>query len=205
MIYSANGEPEILMDSTYKGVRYLIVNMKSHPCCYVECGQDFIDRHLNREDGSIEDIQVHGGVTFFGSIGDLQGCDGIGGVWFGWGYNHIGDWNIYMSDEWNLMMSHSKLSTDILILECKGAIDQYLKILGRDERVVLDRKKIETAEELVRKTETWQKSEAFRYALMKLKISDEDAYYLAMIKEICTAGLGAEYEDMVHDDDREPR
>lgn len=123
----------IVAEGEYKGVKYVCVNRGIHPCAYVFCTQEFLDKHAT-EYNSIEGIHVHGGVTFIGNANELLGLEDYDHPCFGWDYGHLGDWAGYLDDDENTQFGHKKYTTDMIISDCENAIDQYLKVLEDDKQ-----------------------------------------------------------------------
>lgn len=121
----------IVADGEYKGVEYVCVNRGIHPCAYVFCTQEFLDKHATEYE-TIDEIHVHGGISYIGNANELLGLEDYDHPCFGWEYGHAGDWVGYLEDEENIKFGHRKYTTDMLISDCKDAIDQYLKILEND-------------------------------------------------------------------------
>ena len=135
MVYSPNWISEIIAHNVYKGVEYFVVNIGIHPCAYVVCDKEFLDKHLNDGWGKINGISVHGGVAYIGELSNLAAFSGnprLEEVYcFGWDYGHIGDWAGYMSDFMN--EGNMKYDTWMVVEECKSAIDQYLEKKKQDD------------------------------------------------------------------------
>lgn len=126
MVYSRDRKTELIAHNIYKGVEYFVVNYGHHPAGYIACEKSFLDKYTN-DWGSIDVIDVHGGVTFTGNLYDLTAIDKKGELYgFGWDYGHACDWAGYMADFVN--EGHRKYDTWMIVEECKSAIDQYLKI-----------------------------------------------------------------------------
>ena len=122
----------IVATGEYKGVKYVCVNRGKHPCAYVMCSQEFLDKHVNEWD-SIDGIYVHGGVSFVGQANELLGLEDYDSPCFGWDYGHAGDWAGYISENENLAYGHRKYTTEMIVDDCQDAIDQYLNILKEDQ------------------------------------------------------------------------
>lgn len=129
IVYNNDAEiSDIVVNTIYKGVRYVIINRGVHPCAYVECEKEFLDKYWSDENCDLEcDIHVHGGVTYGGRFDDLRGCQGMDGYCFGWDYAHAGDWSGGLTDEQN--GDARKYTAGMIVNECKNAIDQYLKVI----------------------------------------------------------------------------
>lgn len=131
--HRSNNRCDILADTIYRGVRYICVNRGWHPCCYVFCTKDFLDRHVEGCD-YIPGIIVHGGVTYTGKVNKLTGLEEWGEEYcFGWDYGHVGDWEGYNTEESNIASENRKYTTDMLINECENVIEQYQEMLKQDE------------------------------------------------------------------------
>ena len=134
MVYSNEREIEIIARNVYKGVEYFVVNIGIHPCAYVTCEKEFLDKHRD-EWGDIDGISVHGGVTYTGKISELSAFGGdpdLEEVYgFGWDYGHAGDWSGYLTDIMN--EGSRKYDTWMVVDECKSAIDQYLEKKKQDD------------------------------------------------------------------------
>ena len=75
--------PEILDEGDYRNYHYIIANMGTHPCCYVE------DKLFTDDTYAQELTRVHGGVTW--EHGELWWKKGDHREYFGWDYAHCGD------------------------------------------------------------------------------------------------------------------
>lgn len=62
MVYSTEHKREILYDGIYEGHKFAILDLGTHPTAYVECK---IKDCVSYNDERLDDIQVHGGFTFF--------------------------------------------------------------------------------------------------------------------------------------------
>lgn len=123
----------IVAEGEYKGVKYVCVNRGIHPCAYVFCTQEFLDKHATEYE-TIDGIRVHGGISYIGNANELLGLEDYDHPCFGWDYGHAGDWEGYMSEDENMQFGHKKYTTDMIISDCEGAIEQYLKVLEDDKR-----------------------------------------------------------------------
>ena len=130
MVYRKDtSNPEIIARGTYMGMQYVVANIGPRPCAYVICPKEFLDRFTD-EYGQLNcDINVHGGVTYVGEIGHLKACVGLKGYCFGWDYGHIGDWDGSYSNESNELYHLVKYTTEMLVKDCKDAIEQYQEIV----------------------------------------------------------------------------
>ena len=117
-------EGEIIAHNVYKDVEYFVVSLGTHPCAYVKCPKEFLDEHTD-DWGNLTEIWVHGGVTYTGEMSDLKTFkDKDGEYCFGWDYAHAGDYLGNDDSPWDLR----KWTTEMIVNECKSAIDQYWKL-----------------------------------------------------------------------------
>ena len=123
----------IVAEGEYKGVKYVCVNRGIHPCAYIFCTQEFLDKHVTEHE-TIDGIYVHGGISYIGNAKELLGLEEYDHPCFGWDYGHTGDWEGYLENEENIKFGHRKYTTDMIISDCENAIDQYLKILEDDNQ-----------------------------------------------------------------------
>lgn len=124
MVYSPDRiQPERIADGEYKGFKYYVLNLGTHPCSYVDvtetklcgCHYDSIN------------IDCHYGLTY--SEPTLATVDKEG--WFvGWDYAHYDDYAGYeVKFPLNLRSNGKKWTTEEMVSECKAVIDQILNIL----------------------------------------------------------------------------
>lgn len=130
--YSKERENQyVAQDAFHKGVRYVIVGGGNHPCAYVQCTPEFLEKHIKQLD-YIPEIHVHGSVTWVGPISKIYALQSYEGDWFGWDYGHAADWSGMYTDEQNIMFHNHKYDLETIEEECKSAVEQYLKIQEDD-------------------------------------------------------------------------
>ena len=113
---------KIVAHDIYRGMEYFVVSMGTHPCAYVKCPKEFLDEHSN-DWGYAEGIYVHGGITWSGEMSGLRAFrDKDGEYCFGWDYAHAGD---YLGSDSYTPWDNRKWTTEMIVNECKSAIDQY--------------------------------------------------------------------------------
>lgn len=122
---------EIVDEGEYKGVKYICINRGLHPCACIICDPLFLKRHLNNQ-GILDCINVHGGVTHSGEINKLRGLEDLPGTCFSWDYDKYNDWAGFWSEEENLKAGQHKWTTKELVYDCHRAIDQYLEVMKKD-------------------------------------------------------------------------
>lgn len=119
MVYCDKKKPEILDSGEYKGHKYVILSLGSHPTAYVENKIGVADYW----DNILDDIEVHGGFTYCGNAyWDENGIDKTD--YLGWDYAHSGD--LY----YNSLFSENgkKWTTEEIFSEVKNVIEQLIKI-----------------------------------------------------------------------------
>lgn len=121
MIYSAMLNQEVLHSGEYKGYKFCILNMGTHPTAYVECKLKNCNSY---DDERLDRISVHGGFTFIGEgyWGDRNN------KYLGWDYAHLGDYagyeEIYSVDSRN--SKNKKWTTAEIFEEVKSVINQFV-------------------------------------------------------------------------------
>lgn len=124
MVYTETRHtPEILDENTYRGVKYVILSLGTHPTAYVEN----IVKAAEEDDKRISNVSVHGDFTYCGP--DYWNSNRVSDtIYLGWDYAHAGDffgWHThcaYWSDE-------KQWSTEEIVVECKRVIDQLLNLI----------------------------------------------------------------------------
>ena len=85
MTYLPGRVQELLHSGEYSGHRFAIVNQGTHPVAYVECK---IKGIKNYDDDRLDEIDVHGGFTYFGACYWAE-PDRL--KYLGWDYAHYMD------------------------------------------------------------------------------------------------------------------
>ena len=83
-------EPKILLHGTYKGYKFYVLSLGTHPTAYVEIPSKDILYNMDYNDlyDIGVNIPVHGGLTFSGKL-HLAPLDER--YFLGWDYSHYGD------------------------------------------------------------------------------------------------------------------
>ena len=99
MIYKEDPSYEILDQGKYNGRKYYIISYGSHPCAYVE--------NIEGYDGydEIEEISVHGGVTFNGTKENTHVI--------GWDYAHCCDYVGYLPNSDGKKWTTSEIKEEV--------------------------------------------------------------------------------------------
>lgn len=115
-------------EGEYMGVKYFIVAGGFHPCAYVMCDKDFVEKHYDKEWDTIYCIDVHGGITWCEDISHLKTHPKeYEGMCFGWDYGHAGDYAGYCPDGGGSKWTLKEIQEDV-----QDAIKQYIKVQHQD-------------------------------------------------------------------------
>lgn len=118
-------EPKTLATGEYRGLKFYVVSLGTHPCAYVNVAKTRFD---GMSDDEMDDagIECHGGFTYAEStlcVTDEKG-------WFvGWDYAHCEDWCGYMElykDEYRETHLQRHYTFE-MIRDCMDVIDQIMK------------------------------------------------------------------------------
>lgn len=120
MVYSANRIKEVLHSGEYKGYKFCILNLGTHPTAYVECK---LENCHHYDDKRLDNIRVHGGFTYFG-VGFWDNENN----YLGWDYAHFMDYAGYeVMFPLSLRSEETKKWTTAEIFEeVKSVIDQLI-------------------------------------------------------------------------------
>ncbi len=125
MKYLSKATCQTLMNGTYKGFEFRILNLGTHPTAYIRIPEDH--KYFMQGYSSI-DLNVHGGTTYSKNylyIEDRQ----LDGWWIGWDYAHYGD---YIGDikrlPFEFRIGRKKWTTAEIFEEVKEAIEQLIEV-----------------------------------------------------------------------------
>ena len=136
MVYQKDRKMEILHIWEYKGYRYFVLNLGTHPTAYIEIpeGHKLFGKNYNEIYDMGYDIDVHGGLTY--SDDNLM-CVKSKSWFIGWDYAHCDDYTGYYEEDFLKHLSEmrklKKWTTEEIIEECKRAIEQIKEIEENDE------------------------------------------------------------------------
>jgi len=121
MIYSANRIAEVLYSGEYKGYKFCIMNLGTHPTAYVECKLEDCNSYT---DERLDNISVHGGFTYLGEA--YWGKENS--TYIGWDYAHYMDYAGYevMFPAHMRSAENKKWTTAEILEEVKSVIDQLI-------------------------------------------------------------------------------
>lgn len=139
MIYQKERKIELLYDAPYRNYHFYILNLGTHPTAYVEIPKNHKFYGINYND--IDNIIVHGGLTYSADHLFVAKDKEIQGWFIGWDYAH---WNDYLGYEENfpayIRTYGKKWTTNEIIEECKNVINQIIdKVTVEDIIEEIDR------------------------------------------------------------------
>ena len=122
MVYSAKRIAEVLHSGEYKGYKFCILNLGTHPTAYVECK---IENCNGYDDERLDTIKVHGGFTYFD-----DGFWDKENKYLGWDYAHCMDYAGYevMFPECMRSAGAKKWTTTEIYEEVKNVVDQLIAL-----------------------------------------------------------------------------
>ena len=123
MVYSSNRICEVLHKGEYKGYKFCIMNLGTHPTAYVECKLENCNSY---GDDRLDEISVHGGFTFLGNAyWDKEDKT----LYLGWDYAHYMDYAGYELNFPSQMWCEGckKWTTAEIFEEVKSVIVQLIK------------------------------------------------------------------------------
>ena len=129
------GNGEILHQGVYKNIFFDVVNLGTHPCCYVFLPKEHKLYNMDYYDiENISDITIaHGGLTY--SKDCLSSDPDMKGYWVvGWDYAHYDDYVGYYGKEFLCGEPLKKWTTEEMIEDCKNAIDKLNEIAEIKEK-----------------------------------------------------------------------
>ena len=127
MEYRSDRKNRNILDmGEYKGYRYYVMNLGTHPCAYVEIPKGHKYFGINEDDANID---CHGGLTYASDY-LCVGENPIHGWFIGWDYAHYGDYVGYAGYYEELYGDQKRYSTRELIYDCHKVIEQ---LVGEDE------------------------------------------------------------------------
>ena len=127
MVYGNNKNPEVLYSGEYKGHKFAILSLGSHPTAYVE---DKIGL-MGYEDFRLEEISVHGGFNFHDTGYWSNESKKIS--WLGWSYDHWDDFKGYYSIDNPFYYQAKQWTTAEIYEEAKTVIDQIIVVENFDK------------------------------------------------------------------------
>lgn len=119
MVYGPRKKPEVLHSGEYKGHKFAIINLWSHPTAYVENKMAITDYY----DCRLDNVKVHGGFTYC----DTGYWDEASKKtsWLGWDYAHFGDYcySDYYTPPWIKQWTTAEIYEEV-----KSLIDQIITV-----------------------------------------------------------------------------
>lgn len=116
MVYGLRKKCKILYSGEYKGHKFAIINLCSHPTAYVENKMGITDYY----DCRLDNVDVHSGFTYCDT--GYWDEESKKTSWLGWDYAHYGDF-IYGNT-----LSGKQWTTAEIYEEVKSVIDQIIAV-----------------------------------------------------------------------------
>ena len=117
MVYRNRKNPEVLYSGEYKGHKFAILSLGSHPTAYVENKMAITDYC----DCRLDNVEVHGGFTYCGK--GHWDEESKKTSWLGWDYAHCDDYQ-YLDTPW----AGKQWTTAEIYDEVKSVIDQIIAV-----------------------------------------------------------------------------
>lgn len=131
MLYKQERVKEILYSGEYKGRKFAIVSLGTHPCAYVSITEN------DKNTDSSKEVLVHGGLTYIGPA-HWNTTYTDSNEYIGWDYAHAGDYwagfdiGITFVGEISYL-NGKKWTTQEIFDEVKQVIEQLNKRIGDDK------------------------------------------------------------------------
>lgn len=116
MAYGLRKKCEVLYSGVYKGHKFAIINLWSHPTAYVENKMGIVDYNACL----LDNVKVHDGFTYCDT--GYWDEESKKTSWLGWDYAHYGDY-IYGNT-----LSGKHWATAEIYEEVKSVIDQIIAV-----------------------------------------------------------------------------
>ena len=126
MVYQPTGKQEVLYSGEYKGYKFAIMNLGTHPTAYVENKNGF---PYYEEANEETDYLPHGGFTYYG---EAYWDKSDKAIYIGWDYGHCGDYmGYYLNADKAIWNGDRKWATAEIYEDVKKVIDflsEYIDI-----------------------------------------------------------------------------
>ena len=121
---------EVLANNEYKGYKYYVLSLGTHPTAYIEI--PYGDKFFGRNYMDIPCLPVNGGPTYSADHLCITNEITIDDSWFiGWDYAHYEDY-IELGDL-SLLLGNKKWTTKEMKDECERAIDYIIEENNKHE------------------------------------------------------------------------
>lgn len=125
MEYSSKRKRELLYREKFVNYEIFIMNLGTHPTAYIKVPETHPFYGKDYNEVEIEDIEVHGGITYCDDHLFISDTEEVNGWFIGWDYAHWEDFigTDYMLPE-NLKTNGKKWTIEEIIVECLIVIAQ---------------------------------------------------------------------------------
>lgn len=124
-LYNKEREVKLVGSGEWKGYKFHIVTVGTHPDAYIELSKKEIKRPWERI------LEVHGGVTYQEKSCHYSFPEMNGKALVGWDYAHCDDYYFSTLGEGN----GKKWTSDEIVDECVSAIEQIIKEVNRAGKI----------------------------------------------------------------------
>ena len=122
MKYQKDRIIDVLHSGEYKGRKFAILNLGSHPTAYVELKAEEVQKSSSYDD---YDLNVHGGFTF---LGEAYWNKEDKSKYIGWDYAHCDDFmGYYTPNDSSMYFTSIRYTTEGIFEDVKSVIDQFEK------------------------------------------------------------------------------
>ena len=130
MIYQKDRKIELLYSDVYRGYKFYIMNLGTHPTAYVEIPKGHPLYEVDYND-IYDDIDVHGGLTYSSNHLHISNDEELTGWFIGWDYAHCDDYAGYeIGMPMSICVGGKKWTTEEIDEDCKDVINQIMDIYG---------------------------------------------------------------------------
>lgn len=118
MVYGPERKEQVLFSGIYKGRKFVILSLGTHPTAYVELNKEELEKSKSYDDYR---LSCHCGFTY---LGDAYWDKTDDATYIGWDYAHCGDYSGYHT-EFKMWDHEKKWSTEEIFDDVKECIDEF--------------------------------------------------------------------------------
>lgn len=125
MKYSSKRKRKLLYREKFENYEIFIMNLGTHPTAYIKVPETHPFYGKDYNEVEIEDIEVHGGITYCDDHLFISDTEEVNGWFIGWDYAHAGD---FFKTDYEPLRGFrgddKKWTTEEIIAECLIVIAQ---------------------------------------------------------------------------------
>lgn len=118
MVYGPERKEQVLFSGLYRGRKFVILSLGTHPTAYVELTDEELKMSKSYND---YDLRCHCGFTY---LGDAYWDKSDETTYIGWDYSHCGDYSGY-DFHTKLFRDSHKWTTEEIFEDVKECIDEF--------------------------------------------------------------------------------